>query len=700
MPDGWSIDGVTSARDEHRGGCVDEAAVGGEAVYVFTAPATASWRFDAGPDADVYLRETCADPGSEIACDAGGVVVTQLDDGQTIYVFVDNRDSLDPTEFTLSATRQPSAPALVTVEAYYNPQTTLFAMRAVGTDPDDDVVGFSLAALDDEGMVIDHPFAEMFAFQNIEAGEGDFTGEFVFPFDSDLQALDIAAVRVAVADAEGQWSDPVDVELGPPPEAEVGAECDVAASFARCPEGSACLDRDGEGRVCAVATEPVLTGGAFYLDAETRSFGVVAEGDDAEDDVLALDLLFLDAEGDEVETADGGGAATVFPAWVQQQGGHFIAAYAAEFDADFDDFDRIAAVRVWVLDQALLSSESMDFESAEAPALEAADRCVPPDAIGACPEGHACIDRAPAPGSTSTCVVATPPTLVSGAFFLNPETRDIGLRLEGMDAEEDVSAIEFVVLDGDGAEIELLEDGGALRVQPARVAHADGAYVATFAGAFDGGFDEFDQIAAARVWAVDKGELLSETMVFDAAPPPALVAGDDCEFSGSLGLCAMELACFSLDADDANGVPPQSLCQAPVAACPESWNVGDLGANGRDGVWSVEGDAGRDRRVGPGSCGGGAPADLHAFTAPAAGTYHFEIDGVAEGGDTLMYARSHCAIRGPVYELVCNDDDGGLTSAFDLDLAAAQTVYLVVDAYIDPQTIPYGGPYTLTVTAE
>ena len=41
MPDGWSIDGVTSARDEHRGGCVDEAAVGGEAVYVFTAPATA-----------------------------------------------------------------------------------------------------------------------------------------------------------------------------------------------------------------------------------------------------------------------------------------------------------------------------------------------------------------------------------------------------------------------------------------------------------------------------------------------------------------------------------------------------------------------------------------------------------------------------------------------------------------------------------
>ncbi len=65
------------------------------------------------------------------------------------------------------------------------------------------------------------------------------------------------------------------------------------------------------------------------------------------------------------------------------------------------------------------------------------------------------------------------------------------------------------------------------------------------------------------------------------------------------------------------------------------------------------------------------------FTAPAAGTYTF--DTVGSTYDTVLYALDGCAGA----ELACNDDiaPGNLRSEITLNLAAGQTVILIVDGY-------------------
>jgi hypothetical protein len=76
-----------------------------------------------------------------------------------------------------------------------------------------------------------------------------------------------------------------------------------------------------------------------------------------------------------------------------------------------------------------------------------------------------------------------------------------------------------------------------------------------------------------------------------------------------------------------------------------------------------------------GSCGGdGSPDVGYTFTAPAAGSYTFDTHGSQL--DTVIYVLDdECTGT----ELACNDDGDGLQSALTVDLAADQTVTVIVD---------------------
>lgn len=77
-----------------------------------------------------------------------------------------------------------------------------------------------------------------------------------------------------------------------------------------------------------------------------------------------------------------------------------------------------------------------------------------------------------------------------------------------------------------------------------------------------------------------------------------------------------------------------------------------------------------------GSCGGaGAPDVVVEWVAPAAGRYRVATFGSTY--DTVLYARDTCDGA----ELACNDDAGGQQSAVDLDLAADQSVVIVLDGF-------------------
>jgi hypothetical protein len=85
-----------------------------------------------------------------------------------------------------------------------------------------------------------------------------------------------------------------------------------------------------------------------------------------------------------------------------------------------------------------------------------------------------------------------------------------------------------------------------------------------------------------------------------------------------------------------------------------------------------------------------APDLAFQFTAPAAGTYRMSTEG--SEFDTVLYVLDGC---GP--ELACNDDaaSGGLQSAVTVQLAAEQTVVVVVDGYGSNS-----GRVTLTVSRQ
>lgn len=106
-----------------------------------------------------------------------------------------------------------------------------------------------------------------------------------------------------------------------------------------------------------------------------------------------------------------------------------------------------------------------------------------------------------------------------------------------------------------------------------------------------------------------------------------------------------------------------------ATACP----AGDLGAvlpaNALENTFGEADDF-------QGSCGGDGGPDLeYTFTAPQDGVYTFDTHGSSL--NTVLYVLDgECG--GP--ELACNDDGDGAQSALSVDLAAGQTVTIVVDS--------------------
>jgi hypothetical protein len=107
--------------------------------------------------------------------------------------------------------------------------------------------------------------------------------------------------------------------------------------------------------------------------------------------------------------------------------------------------------------------------------------------------------------------------------------------------------------------------------------------------------------------------------------------------------------------------------------------------------WIYSGtNVGQPNVGGQGTCGGGGPQDVLYFVAPSASRYRFRI--IEASGDTLMYARSHCAAGAA--ERACDDDGGpGRLSEFTVALDRGESIVLFVDGFQGGFT----GTYTLQV---
>lgn len=582
--DTWVFRGSMSGNDDYTGGCDTSESPGSDRVIRVVAPEAGSWSFStAGSSARtiVYALGDCRDGFSERACsagdDRGAEILVQLSADEEVFLIVDRWVGTPASDFVLTAEiLDVAAPTLDGGDGHFNPANNGISISATGSDADNDLQGFELDMLDQNGeqalQTLEANFDQV-GFVQLTQADGMFTFTLAGGLNVDLVP---ATARLTVFDALGQRSNTIDIPLQPPVGVGRGEACDPFLAATICEnDDDTCVD-EGEGPVCRLSTPPVLEGGSAWVNAEAGVFGVRLAGTDAEADAFFWQAIALDGEGNEIAFGENPGFAGIgFEAIAQMEGG------AYEGIGSIDPFF--------------------------------VQRCLPgaQQAFNACAQGG---------GTQQQCTEEA-----NGVFE----------------------------------------------------ACAD---------------DIFPTVTALRVRVGDRTGRFSEPMDLELVATPAVEEGAGCDVAEAIGICPEDLVCFNL-----GGTDELPICQAPATPCPQSWPVVDLAEHADNGSWRYQGDSTDAEALGGGgSCGGGGPNGVHAFTAEAGGRYTAEISGA--NGDTLMYVRSHCALQQAAYELACNDDiaQRNLLSRASFELEAGETAYIFVDGFRGG----FAGRYILTVTRQ
>lgn len=405
------VEGSTPEVGEHTASCGGSAG-GPEVVYRFTAPSAGQWVFSTvAPglegvfDTVLHARSACDDAGSELACSDDSQGTTQstisleLAQDEAIFLFADAYGMNPGGNLRLTAF-QAVAPAIVSVESFYNPESRGLAVRVAGTDANGDVVQIGVDVLDAEGNSLLEDGALDFDFFELEHADGDFTGSFIGVLPEELG--EPAAVRVTVLDAAGLRSEPADDDVAATPPLAVGDACDPVEGFGDCPDGSACVAADegmGAGACTEVSPPAIESAEAFYNEA-TFALAVRVAGTDGDNDAIGFGLEPLDEEGNSL--LEGGALDFDFDE-VTQADGNFEASLIVLGD---EELPTPAAVRVTVYDSVGLRSDPVLLELGPPPALDLGDGCDEVEGFGICPAGALCLDDDPEDEAGPVCAEA------------------------------------------------------------------------------------------------------------------------------------------------------------------------------------------------------------------------------------------------------------------------------------------------------
>jgi hypothetical protein len=292
---------TTDAQDNDFGTCVPGLGAN-EVVHSFTVPSTATaYRVvastnDASTNFDtvVYLRTTCTERFTQIACDndsgtsGTSIARARVDAGTQIFIFVDGniRAQTSDGNYQLTVTATPivaeggacdpngvdnvcddglacldggtgptcqltTAPILYGLQAFRYPNGTL-RMVIMGSDAESDVTDATFTALDAQGNVSqyddgsgpvqDQPFG---GFDTPPSGTVFTVGAtFVAWFTS--QDADTASVVVTLVDAAGHTSDPLSAPVEPIDTRGTGEPCDPAGIDNVCAGKDVCTTMGGQ----------------------------------------------------------------------------------------------------------------------------------------------------------------------------------------------------------------------------------------------------------------------------------------------------------------------------------------------------------------------------------------------------------------------------------------------------------------------
>lgn len=140
---------------------------------------------------------------------------------------------------------------------------------------------------------------------------------------------------------------------------------------------------------------------------------------------------------------------------------------------------------------------------------------------------------------------------------------------------------------------------------------------------------------------------------------------DECVLACGGGLdCPTGMSCFA-----------EFVCVWAPGLGPGDFGCVDENLGGALGNVATGSTPGQGNDFDPSCVGSNAPDVQYVWTALVAGTYTF--DTIGSGFDTVLYALEDCV--GP--ELACNDDTVMTQSQIVVDLAAGQSVLIVVDGW-------------------
>lgn len=183
-----------------------------------------------------------------------------------------------------------------------------------------------------------------------------------------------------------------------------GEPCDPDDGETACAEGLRCMAREAR-PFCRRLTAPVLSDGALAFNAELGALGLRVSGSDPEDDVLAVLLTLLDADGGPIPLGLGPGPFLLPFDTVDAAGGTFEGALSLRLPADLP---AVTHATVAVLDSTDLVSATLELD-ATAPLVRApGEPCDAARAFDTCAEGALCDD-----GLCAEVEKACPPDLRS-----------------------------------------------------------------------------------------------------------------------------------------------------------------------------------------------------------------------------------------------------------------------------------------------
>ncbi len=481
------------------------------------------------------------------------------------------------------------------------------------------------------------------------------------------------------------------------------------------------------------AHKPTVSEFHAYYSPDTGAAGIRVTGMDEDADVTQFKWGVFGADGSQIALDQAqpelvSAFADFAPfAFVQNPDGSCEAHGAA---APQGGFPVLTAMSFQFGDSNGLWSDPVKVDVAPSDVVDARGAaCDGARVLDLCGEADACVDR-DADGNF-TCDAATAPVVTTATAYYNATTNGFALHFQGDDPENDFSFVRVLAADAANNEVQLGQAAGGVGVGLYRAQQADGHFDALVV--FNGSFNATCLPPAQQHYQDCTGQMRPEQTCIDEAnglldmcnreqaalvthftyvpgdaalkvgaqadvavvASPEAVDGGTCDVLYGSGQCIEGQLCANLPGGDA-----YDTCTSPdQTACPDGYAAEDITATLANGRWVVHGDTSASTNHGGfGSCGGGGPNLVYKLTVPADGTYHAEIGGLPNGGDSVLFARTACTFYDAQFELGCNDDidtqGGNYASSIDMAATANQDVYIFVDSYAG--TAP--SAFTLTVT--